>query len=390
MLREEEESVHSDDDYLQECYTKDQEDTHKCVKVNGYKSDRNREGHWFSLDRWQLLAWAGIFMFATFMCTIHLPMLNYPEDVAFKLILPGLVVIVFTSKLSASLVQPSDPAVFGAGRIPHAEFKKSFYKKPVPHPHIDQTSLLFCPWCHVWVRTTVKHCHHCNKCVHDFDHHCNWLNSCVGAANYRYFATFVGVTLVTLLLQMSLGLFLFIVSFTKEDEYKVRMGVAYGYDGPASEASFIAYRVFLAVCFVLQFPVVAFLVNLSGFHIWLHTKKEDQPMSVPVILPHDWDRSLTHLGITEIDFTQDGVVRDMHLGSQLDMLGVRKGWRLTGVSYCSGTKLGTVQTQEDWDTLSRQLKLRLDFDVDVVFNFTTARVCTAPPYYVIINPFGRD
>ncbi|XP_071105738.1 palmitoyltransferase ZDHHC4-like [Haliotis cracherodii] len=44
-----------------------------------------------------------------------------------------------------------------------------------------------------------KHCSICDKCVHRFDHHCVWTNNCVGAANVRFFNSFL-VSLVVMCL----------------------------------------------------------------------------------------------------------------------------------------------------------------------------------------------
>ena len=381
MMHDESSSSRSDeepDDFIAEYYTKPEADMHKCVKVNGYKMIRPKPGFWMMLDVQQLLAWAALVGFTVALGALHLPMLPYPMDVVFQIISPVLVLIVFTSKMASSLVQPAEPAVFGARPWTYKEFRKSFYANPLPHPSVDLTSVLFCPWCHVWVRKSVKHCHHCNKCVDDFDHHCRWLNGCVGGENYVYFAWFIGSTLLTVSIQAALGVFLLVKSFTEDELSKARLGIAYGQGGPASDDGHNAYRVFLIICLAAQLPVLVFVVNLSGFHIWLKFQTVPQEESVPVALPADWDGSLAHLGFTELCLgATAGNVRGVKLGSQVDALGVRSGWHLKSVSYGHAAHTHKLRSAADWDELRPKLLENLAAEPDIVLVFSRGRVWQA-------------
>eukprot|EP01064_Diplonema_japonicum_P014066 TRINITY_DN2159_c0_g1_i9.p1 TRINITY_DN2159_c0_g1~~TRINITY_DN2159_c0_g1_i9.p1 ORF type:complete len:418 (+),score=66.81 TRINITY_DN2159_c0_g1_i9:54-1256(+) len=367
-----------------ENFVKDKNDRHRCTKVHGYAATRKKENYVTVLDRWQVLAWAVILFSVAMLAALHLPMLPYPMDCIFGVVMPAGATIVFLTKLAASLTQASDAAVFGARRLSYEEYKRNCRAAPHPHPGIDRTSLLFCSYCHVWVGKEVNHCHYCNKCVYDFDHHCKWLNSCVGARNYYLFALFTSSTCAVLLIQMALGIFLFVKSFSEEDTYRDRWYSVYD---TRSDGSYNTWRVLMVVTFTLQLPVAAFLVNLLGFHLWLQFKTELAYSSVPIILPSCWDGTLNQLGITSIvwDNAPKNVV-EVEKGSQFDVLGVKPGWNLVSVTYTPEERCLRAMSRDDWKAISEELHGRLSYDVDVVFNFTRRRPMSTFDYLMKDTP----
>eukprot|EP01059_Diplonema_ambulator_P021705 TRINITY_DN3610_c2_g2_i1.p1 TRINITY_DN3610_c2_g2~~TRINITY_DN3610_c2_g2_i1.p1 ORF type:complete len:400 (+),score=81.51 TRINITY_DN3610_c2_g2_i1:113-1312(+) len=358
-------------------YVRDEDDRHKCTKVNGYVATRKKPNFVTVLDPWQVLAWSVIAVSLAMLGSIHLPMLPYPMDVVFTIIMPAGGTIIFFTNLAASLTQPADPAVFGSHRLSYDEYKRSCNAAPYPHPGIDRTSLLFCSYCHVWVGKDVNHCHYCNKCVTEFDHHCKWLNSCVGSRNYYLFATFALVTCLVMMVQMALGCFLFVKSFTSEQEYRNRWYAVYD---TWSDSSFNTWRGLLVATFTVQFPMAAFLVNLLFFHLWLQFKTETTYATVPVVLPPDWDGTLNMLGITSVVWDQPQNIIEVKNDSQFGALGVKAGWNLVSVTYTPDERCLRASSREDWKAISEELHSRLSYDVDVVFNFTKKRPMTTFDY----------
>lgn len=60
--------------------------------------------------------------------------------------------------------------------------------------------LKFCNECFVYRPPRTSHCYDCNVCVERFDHHCPWIGTCIGKNNYKYFFTFLFLTLLLTLL----------------------------------------------------------------------------------------------------------------------------------------------------------------------------------------------
>lgn len=49
------------------------------------------------------------------------------------------------------------------------------------------------------------HCSICNRCVEMMDHHCIVLNSCIGRRNYKYFLSYLYLTVVNSFIVFSLS-----------------------------------------------------------------------------------------------------------------------------------------------------------------------------------------
>jgi hypothetical protein len=79
-----------------------------------------------------------------------------------------------------------------------ADLRPVELKPHVPHD-ANEASLLemqTCGGCGIDVCAGSKHCRVCDRCTGHFDHHCRYLNNCIGAHNYRWFITYLGVCIV--------------------------------------------------------------------------------------------------------------------------------------------------------------------------------------------------
>lgn len=83
------------------------------------------------------------------------------------------------------------------------------FGQPDRKPDFAPSDMVFCHYCHRYVRPGSRHCWDCNKCVETFDHHCPWLNNCVGAKNYwAFFVLIWSLFLMVLASAASAGLLL--------------------------------------------------------------------------------------------------------------------------------------------------------------------------------------
>lgn len=146
----------------------------------------------------------------------------------------------------ASRIDPSDPRIYG----------KKY--------NIEGTLINYCTICRSAVAHGSKHCAKCDRCVEAFDHHCEWLNNCVGKRNYHSF--FIVTFSMTLTVFMKLVIAIYLVCLGLIDQNNLIIPQSFG------EKNQSKYIVLIA-CMAAKDPfVLAILLNLLFFHIWLKAK----------------------------------------------------------------------------------------------------------------------
>ena len=355
-------------------FVDDEHDSHPCVKVNGMSMHRVKKGKKWPYDMYQILNWIAAVVSIVIHSAVHMPMAGETSDIVFGFLIPLGITMSICLGFGASLTQPAAPAVFGSKRWTREQFEESSKYR---HPGIDTTQLVFCVNCHVWVGREAKHCHSCNKCIEGFDHHCKFVNACVGSTNYTEFAFFSIVTMITALIQAVFNVILFVGSFSTEDGYKARF--EYAYD-TYSDARFGVWRTFVVLSFIQDCALFCLLVHLMGFHLSLMFKTVEIDVYFPVVLPSDWDGSISKLGI-EVDWSNKCVVKVIK-NSQFDRLGVKDGYRLSTVLFDDPVIPAPVDTLALWEPASQYLVSRLGLDVDVVFIFKRTKKMTTYDHLV--------
>lgn len=112
----------------------------------------------------------------------------------------------------------------------------------------------YCKTCELWRPPRCHHCRVCDNCVDTQDHHCVWLNNCVGRRNYRFFYTFVGMTMV-------LAIFLFGTSIGQVSAYSKQNSISFN---QAINENRVSFAMFF-------YGLIGFLYPLAlwGYHCFL-------------------------------------------------------------------------------------------------------------------------
>ncbi|CAL5970585.1 Palmitoyltransferase [Hexamita inflata] len=79
----------------------------------------------------------------------------------------------------------------------------AFQKKSPPDTKIQS----YCSICKLSVPRSTQHCLLCDVCVEHYDHHCIYLNRCIGGVNYRYFVSFLVLTVCSTVLELVLSIY---------------------------------------------------------------------------------------------------------------------------------------------------------------------------------------
>ena len=87
------------------------------------------------------------------------------------------------------------------------ERKKELYELYEENNNIN---FKLCVKCSKLIGPNTKHCISCDKCITNWDHHCFWLNTCINSQNSKYFKIFLINTILSLILNMTTCIFIFI------------------------------------------------------------------------------------------------------------------------------------------------------------------------------------
>uniref|UniRef100_A0A7C9F2U6 S-acyltransferase n=1 Tax=Opuntia streptacantha TaxID=393608 RepID=A0A7C9F2U6_OPUST len=126
---------------------------------------------------------------------------------------------------------------------------------------------LFCTLCNAEVRKFSKHCRSCDKCVDGFDHHCRWLNNCVGRKNYITFVSLMGMSLLWLLAECGVGIWVLVRCFVfrAATERQITERLGDGFSRPP-------FATVVALCTTVSFLAIVPLGELFFFHMILMRK----------------------------------------------------------------------------------------------------------------------
>ncbi|GMH04693.1 hypothetical protein Nepgr_006533 [Nepenthes gracilis] len=130
-----------------------------------------------------------------------------------------------------------------------------------------EENALFCTLCNAEVHKFSKHCRSCDKCVYGFDHHCRWLNNCVGRKNYNTFVCLMAASLIWLISESGVGIWVFVRCFIdkKATEHQLTKRFGDGFSRPP-------FVTIVALCIALSFLAIVPLGELFSFHIVLIRK----------------------------------------------------------------------------------------------------------------------
>ena len=85
--------------------------------------------------------------------------------------------------------------------------KKELYELFIENNNINYK---LCVRCKILIGPGTKHCISCDRCIIQWDHHCFWLNTCINSQNKKYFIIFLINSILSLLINITTGIFIFI------------------------------------------------------------------------------------------------------------------------------------------------------------------------------------
>ena len=118
----------------------------------------------------------------------------------------------------------------------------------------NDINIKLCVRCHIYMNIDTKHCIACDECIEDWDHHCFWLNTCINKKNFKYFKLFLLNTIMSLILNITTYVFIFIEIFNHPKIYNVFL---FKGDGSIYENDFDYISIIMLV-----FDCFLFLINL--------------------------------------------------------------------------------------------------------------------------------
>ena len=120
---------------------------------------------------------------------------------------------------------------------------KPISKKEKEEKNITNTTE--CKKCGIIRPSRSHHCSVCEKCIEKLDHHCYFLNNCVGRKNYKFFFSYLFLSMINSLIMIILGVFRFYLYKQKEMEKLNKM-------------KFIKFN----LDFLINFPIKVILLEL--------------------------------------------------------------------------------------------------------------------------------
>ena len=107
-------------------------------------------------------------------------------------------ICVATTILFLNLTQCTDPGIIP--RRPYLMKNSQNFKKYLEPSNKVPAKTKFCKTCKVYRPSRAFHCSACGNCVLVFDHHCAFVNNCIGMRNYRFFVSFLGSMMISIIL----------------------------------------------------------------------------------------------------------------------------------------------------------------------------------------------
>jgi len=92
---------------------------------------------------------------------------------------------------------------------------------PISKKDLEKNYLLKtteCRKCGIIRPLRSHHCSVCETCIDKLDHHCYFLNNCVGRKNYKFFLSYLFLSMINSLYMLTLGIYQFYLFKEKEKE----------------------------------------------------------------------------------------------------------------------------------------------------------------------------
>ena len=219
---------------------------------------RRRHGFQSPLHPLQITAW-GVLAFQAISLVVVLPAFT---SQALTITCATLLLLVFTSGLATTLIDPCDESVLkeAALSLTKGTEKTSSPSHPYQPPHQQQQGSVYCYICQANVHKGTAHCRICSKCVAGFDHHCDWLNTCIGQSNYLLFICTLVIALTVAALQA--GMTLLVLA-------RWRGNLPHARESPFALLSSTSYLSLIVVICIATIALTLLLGQLLLFHLFL-------------------------------------------------------------------------------------------------------------------------
>lgn len=230
----------------------------------GARRLRREHGFQLPLHPLQVSGWLALIALSAGAFLLLIPALPLYLQPAALASLSTLLLLHLAANLSASLLDPVEPALRRTPPTPVPELDRS------KHAHVIEDGV--CHLCCIQISgPRTKHCSACNKCVALFDHHCKWLNHCIGGRNYAPFLMCVSTAvaaavLVALLAIAELVLHHIDPSWLSRTPFNESIPSEQSLLAPANDAAFLTV---VAALGILAAITAGLLLHLCFFHMYI-------------------------------------------------------------------------------------------------------------------------